>query len=204
MLTKKETSILMLYRKEILLSKTIREISIMLKKSYPKTFEAVKKLEKKGVLRLKKAGKSSMCEINLSEKAIPSLSAVEFAAKEARTDIPYKNISRITEKIKSPFYSLLIGGSYADGKQKPTSDIDIAIIIPNSENKKVFQNALKEGELMIPEVHGFVFTQEEFYLMLTNNEFNFGKEMVRKHIIFYGAEPYYKILFEAIEHGFKG
>ena len=82
--------------------------------------------------------------------------------------------------------------------------MDVAIIIPNSEQKKAFAIALKEGELMVPEVHGFVFTQDEFYQMLTNNEFNYGKEAARKHIIFYGAEQYYQILFEAMNHGFKG
>ena len=199
-ITKNEMEILMLYRKEILLSKTIREISMMLKKNYPKTFDAVKTLEKKGIIKIKKAGKSSLCEI--SEKAIPFLSIAESQLKHERKDIPYSVIEKIS--IKNPFHTLLIGGSYAEGKQKPSSDIDIAIIIPNTENKKPCQTALKEGELTVPEIHGFVFTQQEFYEMLTNAEFNYGKELARKHVVFYGAEPYYAILFEAIKHGFKG
>ena len=32
----------------------------------------------------------------------------------------------------------------------------------------------------------------------------FEKELARKHIIYYGAEAYYKILFEAMKSGFKG
>ena len=82
--------------------------------------------------------------------------------------------------------------------------MDVAIIIPASESKKSYEIALKEGELMIPEVHGFVFTQEEFYLMLINKEYNYGKEIARKHMIICGAESYYKILFEAMRNGFKG
>ena len=57
---------------------------------------------------------------------------------------------------------------------------------------------------MVPEVHGFVFTQAETIQMLTNEEFNYGKEFTKKHIIIQGAEMYYKILFEAMRHGFKG
>ena len=129
---------------------------------------------------------------------------VESLFKEKRTDIPYANVLKITERIKSHFYILLIGGSYAEGKQKHSSDLDIAIIIPNSDAKKAYNIALKEGELMIPEVQGYVFTQEEFYLMLVNEEFNYGKELARKHIIYCGGEAYYKILFEAVKHGFKG
>ncbi len=79
-----------------------------------------------------------------------------------------------------------------------------SIIIPNAEAKRSYEIALKEGELMIPEIEGYIFTQEEFFQMLINEEFNYGKELVRKHIIFYGAEAYYKIIFEAIKHGFKG
>jgi len=82
--------------------------------------------------------------------------------------------------------------------------LDIAIIIPNSESKKEYEIALKEGELMIPEVHGYTFTKDEFYQMLVNDEFNYGKEAARKHILFCGGEQYYKILFEAMKHGFKG
>ncbi len=203
MLTKNQTEILMLYRKDIFLSKTIREISIMLNKNYPKVFEAIKSLEKDFVISIKKAGKSSICEINTNEKTLSLLSVIESEFLFEKNNLPLSNINKIKNKIKSPFYTFIICGSYAEGKQKPNSDLDIAIVIPDSENKKQYQIALKEGELMIPEVHGYVFTNEEFYQMLTNKEFNYGKELIKKHIIYYGAEQYYKTLFEAMRNGFK-
>ena len=138
MLNKNQTEILMLYRNNILLSKTIREISIMLNKNYPKVFEAMKSLEKHLAMSIRKAGKSSICEINPDEKAIQSLSIVESELLSQRKDIPLRNINKITNKIKNPFYILIIGGSYAEGKQKPNSDLDIAIIIPDSEDKKQY------------------------------------------------------------------
>jgi len=199
MLKRNEMEILMLYRKDIFLSKTIREISMMLKKSYPKTFEAIKGLEKRAIIKIKKAGKSSLCELNRESGTIPFMALAEY---ENKKDLPYNAIEKI--KIKSPFHCLIIGGSYAEGKQKPSSDLDIAVIIPNGENKRPYQTALKEGELTIPKIHGFVFMQEEFQQMLINEEFNYGKELARKHIILYGAEAYYKMLFEAAKHGFKG
>ena len=200
---KNQIEVLMLYRKNIFLSKTIREISILLNKSYPKIFEAVKFLEKENILQIRKAGKSNICEIKPNTKTTSFLSIIENYTLYKRKDIPLKNISKIEEKIKNPFHCFLIGGSYAEAKQKPTSDLDIAIIIPDSENKKPYQIALKEGELMVPEIHGYVFTREEFHQMLINEEFNLGKELARKRIIYYGAEQYYKILFEAMKNGFK-
>ncbi len=175
----------------------------MLNKNYPKVFEAIKSLEKDFVISIKKAGKSSICEINTNEKTLSLLSVIESEFLFEKNNLPLSNINKIKNKIKSPFYTFIICGSYAEGKQKPNSDLDIAIVIPDSENKKQYQIALKEGELMIPEVHGYVFTNEEFYQMLTNKEFNYGKELIKKHIIYYGAEQYYKTLFEAMRNGFK-
>jgi hypothetical protein len=63
---------------------------------------------------------------------------------------------------------------------------------------------LKEGELMQPEVHGFVFSEKELYQMLTNEEYNYGKEIAKKHILWYGTESYYKIILKSLKNGFKG
>lgn len=205
-----------LVRKELLLLKpfvkepwrefTLSDIKKISKNSsHHYVFEALKRFSILGLLKETKKGNTNTYVINSdNHQNMHYLSFVEYLVKEERRDIPYKNISKIAEKIKSPFYTLLIGGSYAERKQKPSSDMDIAIIIPNSEPKKPYQVALKEGGLMIPEVHGFIFTQEEFYIMLTNAEFNYGKEIARKHILVYGAEAYHKILLEAMKHGFKG
>jgi len=40
--------------------------------------------------------------------------------------------------------------------------------------------------------------------MLTNKEFNYGKEVARNNVIFYGGSIYFNILNEAIEYGFRG
>lgn len=40
--------------------------------------------------------------------------------------------------------------------------------------------------------------------MLTNKEFNYGKEVAKYNFIFYGGNTYFNILNDAIENGFKG
>ncbi len=184
---------------------TLTEIKTITKnKSHHYVFEALKNFTKRGIITERKKGNTNIYAINTENNDTHYLTITESIIKEKRTDIPYKNIRQITAKIKNPFYSLIIGGSYAEAKQKPTSDLDIAFIIPDSEDKKPYQTALKEGELMVPEVHGYIFTREELYQMLINDEFNYGKELARKHILYCGAEQYYKILFEAMKNGFKG
>ena len=205
-LIKRELLLLKPFLKGPMREFTLTEIKEMSKNtSHHYVFEALKKFTQMQILTEKRKGNTNIYLLNPENKQnLHYLAFVDYLIKEKRTDIPYNNILKITEKLKNPFYALLIGGSYAEGKQKPASDLDVAIIIPNSETKKSYEIAIKEGELMIPEVHGYVFTQEEFYLMLTNEEFNYGKELVRKHIIFYGAEIYYKIQMKAMKYGFKG
>src|SRR3989338_2421596 len=184
---------------------TLNEIKAITKnKSHHYVFEALKSFVKLSLLTEKKRGNTNLYAINTDNHDLHYISIAESIIKEKRTDIPYKNIRQITRKIRNQFYILIIGGSYSEGKQKPSSDLDVAFIIPDSEDKKPYKIALKEGELMVPEIHGYVFTKEEFCRMLIIDEFNYGKELARKHILYYGAEQYYKVLFEAIKNGFKG
>lgn len=205
-LTRKQMDLLKIFAKEPWRSFTVSEIRIKMKsKSHHYAYGVINLLERKKILKAQTTGKTKTYAVDYeNDNNAGYLALAEYAIKEERKDIPFKNLKQITDAIKSPFYILIVGGSYAEGKQKLSSDIDVAIIIPDCESKKSFESALKRGELIIPEVHGFVFTREEFYQMLVNNEYNFGKELARKHILVGGAEAYYKILFEAMKHGFKG
>ncbi len=204
--TKRELDILRAFLKEPWKQFDIAEIKNSVKsKSQNYVFNALKRFAKQNILKEVQKGRVNLYSLDFeSGEGMQYFSAVENAIKEERIDIPYKILKKITNGIKSPFYTLIIGGSYADRTQKPASDIDIALIIPDCDDKKAFETALNRGELIIPEVHGFVFTHEEFYLMLVNKEYNYGKEIAKKHVIVYGAEAYYKILFEAMKYGFKG
>ena len=107
--------------------------------------------------------------------------------------------------IDTPYFTFLITGSYAAGKQTSKSDLDVVIILDNVADIKNTSNKLKnEGELMIPEVHPYVFTKSQFLEMLTNDELNYGKLVFQKHLIIFGASNYYKIIKEAIKNGFRG
>jgi hypothetical protein len=61
-----------------------------------------------------------------------------------------------------------------------------------------------DNKLMVPRPHPLVFRKPEFMEMLLNKEANYGKMLFRKHLIAFGAENYYLIIREAIEHGFRG
>jgi predicted nucleotidyltransferase len=202
---KKELSLLRAFIKESCREFTFAEIKKISKnKSYHYVYDTLKKFTEKGILKAVKKGNTTLYSLNSDSNDFTYLNLVESLIRDERKDLPLNVINQIRAKIKDSFYILLICGSYAEGKQKSSSDLDLLIIIPNNKQKKKYEIALKEGELTVPQVHGYVFSEEEFYLMLINKEFNYGKECSRKHIVIYGGELYYKILFEAVKNGFKG
>ena len=119
--------------------------------------------------------------------------------------LPNKNIQKIINKIKTPFYSFIIAGSYAKNKQKQSSDLDVVIICDDAQKPKTILSQTKlESELMIPEIHLYVFTKSEFLQMLLSKDENYGKEVARNNLIVTGAKQFYNVIMEAIENGFNG
>ena len=203
MLTSRELQVLDLFRKDILDSFTIREVMKKLDtKSYDWTYNTIKKLERENIIILKRKGQSRLCSINLEEqKSIMYLSLLEELSA-LNKKIP--NLSKILSLMPLDFHILIIAGSYADSTFTKKSDVDVVVIIDKKEEKTWMLNKLTNaGDLLIPNLHPYIFTNEEFIEMLINREENYGKEIGRKHIILSGAELYFKILREAIKRGYK-
>ena len=99
----------------------------------------------------------------------------------------------------------MVAGSYAAGKATKKSDLDVVVLVEDgTETKKILAILKNKGELMIPEVHPYVFTKTEFLKMLLNDEENYGKFVFKNRVILFGAENYYLIIREAIKNGFRG
>ena len=201
---KKEIGLLIPFVKEPWKDFTLAEIKTLTKnKSHHYVYEALEKFSQT-ILKKELRGNTNIYRINENAVDFDYLLLAELSIKEKNIQIPLKMIKQIQDKLKSSFYALLVTGSYAKKKQKKTSDLDVAVIISDSADKKSYEAALKQGELTIPEIHGFVFKEEEFYQMLVNKEFNYGKECAKNHILLHGAESYYRILFRGLQNGFKG
>jgi len=200
---KKGIALLLPFIKEPWKDFTLTEIkSITKNRSHHYVYNSLEKFSE--IIKKEMKGNTNIYKINENIKELDLFILAELSVKEKSKYLPLKVIHQIQDKIKDSYYTLLITGSYARNKQAKYSDLDIAIIIPNQSSKKPYEIALNVGELTIPEVHGFVFTEEEFYLMLTNKEFNYGKEFAKNHIIIYGINAYYRILLRGLQNGFKG
>ena len=200
MLKKSEIKIIDLFRKNVFLSKTIREISIMLKKSYPKVYGGIIELEKEKIIKIRKVGNSKICELNFSKEAISILSFLDRQDALAR-DI--KNVDKITEFREFSDDIILVSGSYAKGKQTAKSDIDLVIITKTGafEKQKLIENLTK---LFLPKVHPIAISYKDFVGMLLDKKENYGKEVFRSRLLFKNSEIYYDLIKEAVENGFRG
>lgn len=205
MLTKEEVKIVGLFRDDLVRKYTIREIAGKIgKKSYSWVFGAVEKLKKLEIIDVEAKGNSNFCSINLENMLTLSYLAILEQIK-INKNLPLKNINTLIKSIHLSYFTFIVAGSYAEGKQTSKSDLDIVVIIENKEEvKKVFSVLKNKGDLMIPRAHIYVFSHDDFLKMLLENEENYGKQIFRNKIIIFGAENYYLILKEAVKNGFKG
>lgn len=190
-----------LFRKNLLSEFTINGIMKQLKKSsYSWTYNTLMKL--KPFFNVKKIGKTYSFSINLENPETTAILAYLDKKEALSKVIPTADKIVASVSKKNIFFSLLVTGSYATSTQRKDSDLDIIIIVDKEENKKEIKPYVTEITRLEPlEVDLHLFTKEEYYTMLTNNQENFGKESFRKHLLFYGIEGYYQIIKEAIKNG---
>ena len=198
MISKNQLIILDLFRKNIFTSKTIRNMSITAKKSYPKFYEAVGELEKKKVINIRKVGNTKVCELNLSKETISIFSFLD------EQDALSRNIPHMREISEFDDFGediILVGGSYARGKQTHKSDIDILILTKSDvlQKQKLIENLTR---LFLPKVHSVVVSYKDFIDMLLDKNENYGKEIFRNKLLFKNSERYYDLIKEAIKNGF--
>lgn len=165
---------------------------------------ALKQFVKEGILNQEKIGNVIQYSISKNEFALNTVGYVAEYITHWQRELPHQNIQKLISKIKTPFYSLLITGSYAKNKQRKNSDLDIVIICDDQRRPNTILSQIKtESELLVPEVHPMIFTKSEFLQMLLNKEENYGKETVRNNLAVSGAKQFYSILIEASENGFR-
>lgn len=116
------------------------------------------------------------------------------------------SIRALKEEIEeyTMFYSLVIFGSYATGKQHKGSDLDVAILLPDKKqenNMKIAEN-MNKSKAIVP-LHIQIISYADFMDMLTIKTENVGKEIAHKHRAVYNIPIFYKIIQGAMNNGFN-
>jgi len=199
--TKNELKVINLFRKNIFLNASIREIMKKVgSNSYQRVYEAIESLVKKNILSLEKKSSLNLISLKISRETILNLA---FLEEKEGNKIP--NYSKIIEIKEITDYLILVTGSYAKGNYNKKSDLDLVIIAPNKENIVAIQKLVENiTMLFVPEVHLYVITKKDFIEMLKSKNENYGKEIVKNKIILKNGQIYYELIKEAIENGYKG
>ncbi len=186
---------------------TFKDIQMLCKKtSKSYVFTILKKMVQEKIILEEKVGNLLLYRLNHSHlKAQVYAGVIAEHIAWNKTNLPYPILQKAADKIPTPFYVMIVTGSYAKNAQKETSDIDVVLIIDDSqETKRVYAQLRSICELSIPEIHLYVFKRSEFLEMLLNKEANYGKEIAQNNLLLHGAETYYQMMNEAMEHGFNG
>src|SRR3989338_2302074 len=169
---------------------TINKAAEALKINYRIVYEEIIKLEREGLIKITKHGNSNVCGFNYRYHS----KIVEI--EEIRKQELFKNkdiqlIHKRIREVKSPFYCLVLFGSYANKINQKGSDIDLCLIADDEKVKKEAQSILSITPI---NVHLQDFSSEHFLLMLKSKEFNVGNEIVKNNIILYGIEAFYEMV----------
>ena len=183
---------------------TISEIMKSLrKKSKPWVFNSLKQLTKNKFLVSERKGNINIYSLNLTNPLL--IHTLQYI--ESQNNLDFSQLDLITETInKLPVknYCLLVFGSYAENSQSKKSDIDICFLIESKDTEKkimVYFNEIKLNYTVSIDEHYIIFN--DLVKMLLQEEENLGKQIFRKHILFFNADIYYQLIIEAYKHGFK-
>ena len=188
---------------------TYRDIQLLSgKKSRSYIYRALRRLIEEKIIIPENVGKSILYGLNLDSTYVQNYMAFleEFNAWTSK-HIPIDIIAKLGGKIfpVTPFYILIVTGSYAKKTYTKKSDLDIVVICGDEiEPKKIYAELSLVSELSIPKIHLYVFTKKQLLEMFLNEKQNYGKELAKNHLLFNGGSTYYSILQEAMKHGFRG
>ncbi len=170
---------------------SIRKISLTRKINYKSAYNAVKRLEKQGIITLKKTGNTTIC--SFGGKFNKKVFQAEYERREKL--LKNRNFKVLHEKLDSlkfPFIALLFG-SYARGTATKGSDIDILAICEKGREK----NIERIISLLPLKIHLTTIDCEEFLSMAKSRQFTVVSESMKNNIILVGIEDYWRLVENA-------
>lgn len=205
MLTKKQLNIFEPLTHNLFREYSIKEIKKGSKeKSNNAISIALKRFKVEEIITERTVGRSKLYTLNLNNNLI--FSYISLINSQTPPKAAQKAIKQLKEEIEkyTSFFSIVVFGSYAVGKQEKKSDLDIAIFVENEAVKKKVQLALNSAKLKsIIRIDLHAISQDEFLEMLKADYANLGKEIARKHLSIYNISIFYSLLNKGVKNGFK-
>ncbi|MFH1682926.1 MAG: nucleotidyltransferase domain-containing protein [Candidatus Woesearchaeota archaeon] len=194
MLYKTELTILKLLFEDLTKGYSIRELSLILKLPYPQIHRTISSLKKKDLIKKQQQGKSWIINLNL-ENVRDDYIAVEMERKKEIIHT-YKTLNLLIkdlERVSFNQFVCILFGSYAEKRAKKESDLDLLFVIPEDYNYEQFEKAIKNA-ITLPNLDLNITTEKGLTEMWSNPlKLNVGNELLKKHVILYGAEQFLRL-----------
>lgn len=142
---------------------------------------------------INKKGNIKLCSLNLKDDITKNY-LILSERKEAESFFNKNPEFKVLKKeLPKGDYTLILFGSRAEEKQREKSDIDLCII--NKDGKKNIK--FSKFELLFKlEINPIYLNNKEFKQMLVEEEQNLAKEIIKKHIILFGEEYFWNIIWK--------
>lgn len=194
MLTKKQLKVIDAFRKNLkekLTAEQIKQITGI--KSNNFLYKALSNCLQEGVLTTQSVGRSLLYTLEINHTSSSYLGMIGFELY----NLPIKILKEIETEVskKTSFFTAVVFGSYAKGKPKKESDLDIALIVQDKREIPIVEpvlESIKRREIL--SIHPYVFSASDFTKMLEVDEENLGKQIVSYHIVFYNPDLFYNLI----------
>jgi len=196
-LPKTSVEILAYLTSKIRESFTVRQIAAGIGRDYRITYVMTMRLAKQKYIIAEKRRPVTYCRLSLRGNSallayIEAIRAGRFLAKHRDIEVV---VSSLTEKITSPFLTLMLFGSHVKGTASKRSDLDVLFVIQSKDMEKEVSLAVGSVSRVSPiGLHEVILTGEEFVQLLKQKSPNVAWEAVDSRIVPYGAESLFKIL----------
>src|SRR3989338_166187 len=162
-------------------------------------YKELQRLEENKMIKLERIGKRAIIYTMISNSASAQhyWGFIEEYSSWNRNKFPFQIIESLRSKMPTPFFTFIVTGSYAKRTETKSSDIDI-VVISDFDKEKIYSELKYESETSMQKIHLYVFTKQDFLDMLNSKKENYGREIARNKMIFFGGASYYSMLSEAI------
>jgi len=169
----------------------IRQLSKESKVPYTTAHRVVK--NNKNLFNITQKGNIKLVSLNLKDNITKNyLILAERKETESFTK-KQPQFKVMKDELPTGDFSLILFGSRAEGRGREKSDIDLSII--NKDGKKNI-NFSKFELLFKVEINPIYLSNKEFKQMLKEEEQNLAKEIIKKHIILYGEEYFWNLIWK--------
>lgn len=171
---------------------TMHELSKILAIPYASFYRTIKEMD--DILIIRQIGKSKTLKLNPESPVIQSYLAIS-SEEEKKRFLENKPVIRIIEKELDTKDVVILFGSYAKGKERGKSDIDI-MVINKSGNRTI--SFLKHELVFRKKINPIFFKEKEFKVMIKDKDENVGKQTIRDHIVLKNPIHFWDMVIDAI------